>query len=277
MLRARDLHYRAGGLDLLHGVSLDVAAGSVHAVLGPNVAGKSTLLRLLSGERTPHAGGVSLNGRGLADWPLPQLARQRAVLPQHHELAFAFSVEEVVRLGRLPATQHGPAHERAIIDAALEITATAYLRERRYTALSGGERARVQLARVLAQIWEPVAPGPRLLLLDEPTASLDLAHQHHCLRIARAFAARDVAVLAVLHDPNLVLDYADSVTLLCCGEVVAQGAPAHALSAERLARVYGVPVEIFDAGGRPWVRVAVGRIEASRNGLLPGSVTHPAS
>jgi iron complex transport system ATP-binding protein len=259
MLSARDLRYRAGQLDLLRDVSLEVAAGRVHAVLGPNGAGKSTLLRLLSGERTAHSGTITLGGRKLADWPLSQLARVRAVLPQHHELAFAFSVEEVVRLGRLAAAQHAPAREREILDAVLEMTATTYLRERRYTALSGGERARVQLARVLAQIWEPVDLGPRLLLLDEPTASLDLAHQHHCLRIARAFAAREVAVVVVLHDPNLVLDYADDVTLLCCGEVVAQGPPSQALHADRLERVYGVPVEVGEAAGRTWVRVCVDR------------------
>jgi iron complex transport system ATP-binding protein len=257
MLHARDLRYRADGLELLRGVSLEAEPGKLHAVLGPNGAGKSTLLRLLSGECVAHSGAIMLNGRELGAWPLPQLARLRAVLPQQHELAFAFSVEEVVRLGRLPVMQHSPAREREIVEAVLELTATAYLRSRRYTALSGGERARVQLARVLAQIWEPVDLGARLLLLDEPTASLDLAHQHHCLRIARALAARGVAVVAVLHDPNLVLDYADRVTLLCCGEVVAQGIPAQALSAERLARVYGVPVEIGEVSGRAWVRVAI--------------------
>lgn len=255
MLRARELHDRVRGVELLRGVSLEVAAGTVHAVLGPNGAGKSTLLRLLSGERTAHSGEISLGGRRLSDWSLPQLARLRAVLPQHHALTFAFSVEEVVRLGRLSALRQPAAQEQAIIDAALAMTATTYLRERRYTDLSGGERARVQLARVLAQIWEPVDLGPRLLLLDEPTANLDLAHQHHCLRIARAFAARGVAVMVVLHDPNLVLDYADTVTLLCCGEVVAQGTPPAVLRPDRLSQVYGVPVEIGEAAGRPWLRV----------------------
>lgn len=256
MLRAEKLTQRIGDATVLREVSLAVAPGTLHAVLGPNGAGKSTLLGLLAGDHRARAGTVHFNGRALADWPLPQLARLRAVLPQHHQLSFAFPVEDVVALGRLPAPARDPAGERAIIEAALRATAADHLRERSYTALSGGERARVQLARVLAQIWEPSPEGKRLLLLDEPTANLDLAHQHHCLRVARTFAAQDAAVIAVLHDPNLVFAYADRVTLMCCGEVVADGTPAETLTTANLQRVYGVPVELHTAAGTPWVRVA---------------------
>ncbi|MES0874325.1 heme ABC transporter ATP-binding protein [Sinimarinibacterium thermocellulolyticum] len=272
MLRAIELTQRIGDATVLRDVSLAVAPGTVHAILGPNGAGKSTLLGLLAGDRRPQSGSVQFNGRALADWPLTQLARLRAVLPQRHELSFAFAVEDVVALGRLPVRRGGGAHERAIVDAVLRATATDYLRGRPYTALSGGERARVQLARVLAQIWEPTAEGMRLLLLDEPTANLDLAHQHHCLRVARAFAAQGAAVITVLHDPNLVLAYADRVTLLCCGEVVAEGVPAEALTAARLQRVYGVPVARHDGAGAPWVRVASEQLGALASLAPPADV-----
>lgn len=260
MLTARDLSYVVDGRALLRGISVDIGPGTVHAVLGPNGAGKTTLLRLLSGELPPHSGTITYAGRPLQAWSPQQLARLRAVLPQREQLGFAFTVEEVVALGRLPCPRHRIERETEIIAEAMKISGISHLRTRRYPTLSGGERARVHLARVLAQIWEPVELGPRALMLDEPTANLDLAYQHHCLRLARRFAAQGVAVLLVLHDPNLVLAYADTATLLCCGEVIAQGAPAEILTAARLTQVYGVPINVMHDGARPWIRVAVDRI-----------------
>lgn len=259
-LHASGLYFTIDGVPLVRNVSLDIASGAVHAVLGPNGAGKSTLLRLLSGELRANRGGIVCAGRPLSGWTPAQLARLRAVLPQREQLGFGFSVEDVVRLGRLPCPAHSPERELEIILDALDLAGVGHLRARRYPSLSGGERSRVQLARVLAQIWEPVELGPRLLLLDEPTASLDLAHQHHCLRVARAFAERGVAVLAVLHDPNLVMAYADQVTLLCCGEALAQGTPKTVLTAAHLEQMYGVPIELSLTAGQPWVRVATERM-----------------
>ncbi len=255
-LQAQDLGYRAGARWLLRQVSLTAAAGRVHAVLGPNGAGKSTLLRLLSAELRPTTGTIHCAGRALDDWSAPQLARLRSVLPQRDHLSFGFRVEDVVQLGRLPCLRHAPARERQIVDAAMATAGVSQLHARRYPTLSGGERTRVQLARVLAQIWEPVELGPRMLLLDEPTANLDLAHQHHCLRVARDMARQGVAVIVVLHDPNLVLAYADEVTLLSGGAMLAQGVPTEVLSAERLTRTYGVPVDVLDAAGERLIRVA---------------------
>jgi iron complex transport system ATP-binding protein len=234
-------------------VSLELRPGRVHALLGPNGAGKSTLLRLLAGELAPDAGAIELNGRPLPAWTAAERARQRAVLPQAHVLGFGFTAAQVVDLGRLPCPRHGADAEARIVAAALGLAGVAHLADRRYPTLSGGERARVQLARVMAQVWEPL-DGPlhgtaRFLLLDEPTASLDLAHQHDCLRAVRALADRGLGVLVILHDPNLALRYADDVTLLRDGRVLASGAPADAITEETLERLYRVPVRVIRAEG----------------------------
>jgi iron complex transport system ATP-binding protein len=256
------LQYRESGRELLRGVSLQLRPGTVHAVLGPNGAGKSTLLRLLSGERRPTAGDVRLDGQRLSSLAAAALARRRAVLAQEDQLGFPFLVEEVVALGRLPCARHRPAREREILRQALTATGVLHLWGRRYPTLSGGERRRVQLARVLAQVWEPVDSGPRYLLLDEPTASLDLAHQHRSLAAARSFAQQGNGVGVVLHDPNLALAYADVATLLCCGEVVASGPPAEVLSAANLRRVYGIEARLLEAADWPHPVIATGALSA---------------
>jgi iron complex transport system ATP-binding protein len=252
---AADLSYRVRGRALLDGVSLRLEPGEVHAVLGPNGAGKSTLLRLLASEIAPHSGTIALNGRALHEWSPRDRARQRAVLPQGESLRFGFSASQVVALGRMPCAQHAAAREDEIVGEALAAAGAGEFAQRRYTTLSGGERQRVQLARVLAQVWEPVAEGSRFLLLDEPTSSLDLAHQHRCLKLARAFSARGAGVMVVLHDPNLALPYADRITLLAAGQCVASGAPEEVLTAEMLERVYGVHVRVLRVDGAPFIAV----------------------
>jgi len=265
-LAAEQVGYRAGGRWLLQQASLAIAPGEVHALLGRNGAGKSTLLRLLAGELEPETGVVRLNGRPLADWTPRQRARQRAVLAQSESLRFAFTVEQVVALGRYASRGHGPETEHRIVRQALQLAEADDLAGRTYTTLSGGERARVQLARVMAQIWE--APDPeesllggcsRYLLLDEPTASLDLAHQHGCLRQVRRFAAGGVGVLVVLHDPNLAMRYADRTTLLEDGRIIGQGPTRELLTRPLLERTYGVEIEVLErAEGRVPVVVSEG-------------------
>jgi iron complex transport system ATP-binding protein len=243
-LSAIDVTYQAGERKLMENVSLRVEPGRVHAVLGPNGAGKSTLLKLLAGDLRAASGSVTLDGRAIAEWSPFERARRRAVLPQSENLGFDFTVRQVVTLGRMPCRQHAPLQEQALITAALQAADALQLEARLYPTLSGGERARVQLARVLAQVWER-ADHERYLLLDEPTASLDLAHQHLCLRLARQLAAEGVGVLVILHDPNLALSYADDITLLCCGQSVAQGSPEQVLTRDHLEKVYGVKVDIL--------------------------------
>ncbi|MBL6749262.1 MAG: heme ABC transporter ATP-binding protein [Nevskia sp.] len=251
-MAAQDVGYAVEGRSLLAGVSLELRPGEVHAVLGRNGAGKSTLLRILAGELRAGSGTVRLNGRELAGWNAQQLARQRAVMPQSESLRFGFTVEQVVALGRFASLRQRPEEERRIVRQALELAGVGHLYDRKYPSLSGGERARVHFARAMAQIWPPedlqAAPA-RYLLLDEPTASLDLAHQHDCLLQARCFAASGVGVLIVLHDPNLALRYADQATLLAGGRVAGQGPTRRLLDKAMLEQVYGLNVDLIEVPG----------------------------
>jgi len=251
--------YAAGRRRLLDAVSLQVEPGTLQVLLGPNGAGKSTLLGMLTGDLRPLSGQATLDGLSLAAWPAAALARRRAAMMQRDELRFPFSVDEVVALGRLPwqRREQSPG-ERAVIAAALAEAGAAALAGRRYLALSGGERARVQLARALAQIHaDDGDPAPRYLLLDEPTASLDFAYQHHVLLSLRRLADRGVGVLAILQDPNLALRHADRVSLLASGRLIASGRPAEVLDSARLSDVYGLPIVAEQGpGGRRSLHVA---------------------
>ena len=240
-LEARAVSLRRSGRQLLEAVSLELRPGELHALLGANGAGKSSLLRLLAGEWPASGGELLLNGRPLRDWSLPERARQRAVLPQDDELRFGFTAREVVGLGRLAASNGRGADDGAAVRAALAETGMLALAERDYPGLSGGERQRVQLARVLAQLEGDGGDDlhGRYLLLDEPIAALDLAHQHAFLSLARRKAARGAGVLAVLHDINLAAQYADRISLLGGGRLIAQGAPAEVLCAEHLGAAFG--------------------------------------
>ncbi len=239
MVRVDNLRVVRGEQTVLSDISLHLQPGEVLGVLGPNGAGKSTLLGALCGELTPNHGQVWLDDRLLADWPGPERARRLAVLPQVSTLGFAFRVEEVVGMGRLPHDS-GLARDAEIITAALDAADAGHLRGRSYLALSGGERQRVHLARVLAQLW-PGHAGTTLLL-DEPTSALDPLHQHTTLQAVRAFADRGAAVLVILHDLNLAARYCDRILLLEQGRAFALGAPQAVLQPQALKAVFGLEV-----------------------------------
>lgn len=244
LLSTASLGLTLGGRALLTGVRLSVRAGEVLALLGPNGAGKSTLLSVLAGDLPPTTGAVPLRGRPAADYHPAELAMQRALLPQTSALSFPFLAGEVVRMGRAPwAGTTRAAQDEAVVARAMAATESARFAERPFTALSGGERARVSLARVLAQ-------STPLLLLDEPTAALDLRHQELVLRVARERAAAGDAVVVVLHDLSLAAAYADRVLLLADGAPVADGPVAEVLRAPLLSEVYGHPVEVLAHPGR---------------------------
>lgn len=230
-LVADHVTYRVPGRTLVDDVSLTVRPGTVHAVVGPNGAGKTTLLRLLTGDLDPHAGEVRLAGRPLHRWRPREAALERAVLSQQIVLQFAFTVRQVVEMGRAPH-RDDPAEVAEAVAEALDATDVAHLVDRRYPTLSGGERRRVDLARVLAQ-RTPV------VVLDEPTAALDVHHQELVLGVARRLAdQRGCAVVTVLHDLNLAAAYADRIAVLCDGRLRVDAPPREALRAGMLSDVY---------------------------------------
>lgn len=239
MLCVHNLHVLRGKKAVLTAIDLELKPGEVLGVLGPNGAGKSTLLGALCGELQPDQGQVLLDQRELAQWGGAQRAQRLAVLPQHSTLDFAFRVEEVVGMGRLPH-HSGRVRDDEIVLEALQAADAAHLQGRSYLALSGGERQRVHLARVLAQLW----PGQvgQTLLLDEPTSALDPLHQHITLQAIRAFADRGVAVLVILHDLNLAARYCDRVLLLQGGSPHALDTPEQVLRPESLKAVFGLEV-----------------------------------
>nr|MDT0660417.1 heme ABC transporter ATP-binding protein [Micromonospora sp. DSM 115978] len=237
--RATGVRVALGGRPVLDGVDLDVRAGEVHALVGPNGAGKSTLLAAIGGDLPLVAGTVRIDGAAPDTWTPVELALRRAVLTQHHTLSFPFTVAEVVRMGRAPWIGL-PQEEQDddVVTQALRLTGMAPFADRAYPSLSGGEQARAALARVLCQ-------RAAALLLDEPTAALDLRHQELVMGIARARAAAGDAVLVVLHDLGLAGAHADRVTLLQAGRVRATGRPAEVLTPDVLSAAYAHPVEVL--------------------------------
>ncbi len=242
MIDVRDVTVIAGRRPLVAGVSFQVGVGEVVGLIGPNGAGKSTLLGAVAGYRSC-LGRISVGGRPLDAWNQVQLARRRSALLQSSALSFGFSAIEVVLLGRTPHSGAGRSlSDYEIAQAALEEVGALHLAARAFQKLSGGEQQRVQLARALAQIWED--GGARYLLLDEPTAALDIRHQHRVLATARDFAGRGTAVLVVLHDLNLAARYTDRVLVLRDGEPAAYGPPAEVLGREVVGEVFGVEVRV---------------------------------
>ncbi|MEM8785689.1 MAG: heme ABC transporter ATP-binding protein, partial [Pseudomonadota bacterium] len=231
-LEARDITVIRSGARLLREVSFAAKAGRFTAICGPNGAGKSTLLGVLAGGLRPDSGQVSLDGRQLDAWPEADLARKRAVVQQSSVLGFPFEVHEVVAMGRTPHEGRETRLEhQAVMAAALTATGMTPFASRNYLTLSGGERQRAHLARALAQVWRQQEDGDTpWLLLDEPTAALDLKHQIEVMRLFHRLSARGWGLVAVLHDLHLVSQYADDIALLADGRIAAFGPVAEVLT-----------------------------------------------
>ncbi|MEC4724993.1 heme ABC transporter ATP-binding protein [Shewanella sp. D64] len=236
MIDIKHVSVRINHKPVLTNINLQIKPGKVTALLGPNGAGKSTLLKCICQDNQLDAGQIALANRPIQDWDRLSLARNLAVLPQHASLTFPFEVHEVVAMGLYPLTLSSK-QGMALIDEQLDLLALSALKHRSYPTLSGGEKQRVQLARVLTQLQQ--ATQPPVLLLDEPTSALDLAQQHRVLSLARSLAhQQDYAVVVVLHDLNQASRYADELVILEHGQIVSQGVPGVALSPETIRQVW---------------------------------------
>jgi iron complex transport system ATP-binding protein len=244
---------RAGGKTLLDAVTLAFSPSQCVAVVGPNGAGKTTLLRVLGGELQPRFGTIKLRGRDIGSYTPRTLAEHRAVLSQTVTVGFPFTVAEVVRMG---AGDRRGARIEPLVDDALQQVGLSAFRERTITTLSGGEQQRAHFARVLVQLaCGEAIHGPGVLLLDEPTASLDLRYQLDLLAATQRCAARGVTVIAILHDLNLAALFADRIIVLNGGRVAGDGPPRQIITDDTLAQVFkvGAAVGRTPPDGMPFV------------------------
>lgn len=244
ILSLTNLAYHLNSVKLLSDIHLDINEGEILAVVGPNGASKTTLLKILSNDITPTKGEVCFDNIPLADISKIAFARSLAVLPQFSLLNFPYTVEEVVALGRIPHCT-GKKIDAQIVDAAIDRLDISYLKGKEYTKLSGGEKQRTQIARVLTQIWRKEDAKHRVLLLDEPTSSLDLGHQQQLMAQIKAFAEEGVAVVMVVHDINIAAKYADKIVALACGKVQFSGSTTDVLNEEQLSQLFNADLKII--------------------------------
>jgi iron complex transport system ATP-binding protein len=253
MLTATDVVFRAGSRALVDSVSATFEPGRLHLVIGPNGAGKSTLIKLLARMLTPSAGRVSYDGVDARRLDVRALARRRAVLSQAVEVAFPVSSRELVMMGRYPHFTGRPAPaDEAICDEVMRFFDVVGLSAQSYATLSGGEKQRVNFARVLAQVWRPLPGGAcRYLFLDEPLTFLDIRHQIEFMQKVRSFADQtDVVTVGVVHDLALAARFADRLLLINRGRVAAAGSAADVLTAAHLQDAFAVsPVIARDESG----------------------------
>jgi iron complex transport system ATP-binding protein len=252
ILYAQSVSMQVGAARLIESIDLKVEAGEMVAIVGPNGAGKSTLLRSLSGDIRPTGGVVRLKQRELRSYPPRELALHRAMLSQHVNVTFPFTVEEIVRMG---AGERSRAASQPLVEAALHEVGLEAFRDRQLPTLSGGEQQRAHFARVLVQLaCGEALHGPGLLLLDEPTSSLDLRHQIDLVETAKLRARNGTAVVAILHDLNLAMRFADRIVLLHRGKLAVDGDRRTTITAETIRRIFEVDVEISQTGdGVPYL------------------------
>ena len=255
LLAVRDVSFQIGNRRLLDQVSFTAEAGSVIAIVGPNGAGKSTLLRMLSGESKPTGGGVSISGELLSSIPQRRLAAKRAVMLQNSRVVFPFTAFEVVRLGAegVGAGLSQADRDRIAVSALAEADAASFA-ERGFLTLSGGEQQRVSFARALAQLSAgQTLEADRILMLDEPIASLDIRHQLALLHHTRKLAHEErILGIVVLHDLALAHTFADRILVLQEGRLAASATRAEPLSRAAVEDIFGVSILGESCAGTPW-------------------------
>jgi iron complex transport system ATP-binding protein len=246
MLSLQNISYRIGKKNILQEINAVFKRGELNIILGPNGSGKSSLLKIISGDIKAYSGTVLYDQKDsrtikTADW-----AKNRSVMSQQPELSFPLIVEEVVMMGRYPHFAFNPGKkDEAICRQVMERLQLQSFSERNYLTLSGGEKQRVQFARVLAQIWEPTADSSRYLFLDEPIASLDIYYQHQFLQMVKQLLADNITVVAVLHDINLSIQYGSNIVFMKEGRLITSGRSAETITAGLIHEIFNIPVKVL--------------------------------
>ncbi len=247
MVQVSTLTFKAGSKTLIDQLSFTAQRRELLAILGANGAGKSTLMKLLCRELKPFKGDIKINQQPLNDYKLAQLARTRAVLAQHHTLSVSFLAEELVMMGRYPHFDHQPtANDEKIVKQVMQQTGITHLTGRDYHTLSGGEQQRVQLARVIAQVYD--CPDA-CLFLDEPTNGLDIQYQQQIMVLARALADEGYCVICILHDINYAARFADRILMLKDGKKVVEGTPREVVTQKHIFDTFNIKVKLMDCEG----------------------------
>jgi len=240
-LKLRHCCFSVGSQRLLEDVSATIPSGCVTGILGANGAGKTSLVHLAAGYEKAQSGSIRLDAIDLKSWSRGELAKKIAVLPQTATLDFPFSVEEVVLMGRIPH-QSDEATNRALVAKVLSLFSLTDFAQRPYTSLSGGEKQRVQICRVVSQVIDDLSHAH--LLFDEPIAPLDIAHQVAFFRLVRGFAAQGTAVGLVLHDIELACQFCDEIILMSAGKILGAGKPAAVITSDSIQQAFDVSATV---------------------------------
>lgn len=256
MVRADAISFSVKNKCLLAETSLFFEKARFHVIMGPNGAGKSTLLKILAGHQKATTGNVFLNDKNVDAFTKKELAKQRAVLSQHYHIAFPILVHDFVLMGRYPYFQNNPsANDLAICNRAMQQMQIDHLGDRDYNTLSGGEAQKVQMSRVLAQIWPFEKVEGNVLFLDEPVSHLDMKYQHQLLQVAKSLCQKSITVIAVLHDINLALSFADRILFMKEGAVRYDISKWRDVSGIIIQEIFGIKAQILhlEENGKPIV------------------------
>jgi len=246
MLEARDVSYKIGNKILLQCSNVNFEANAFHVILGANGAGKSTLLKLLAGDIQPASGEIFFDSHKLSGYTRKQLSKMRGVLSQHYNITFPVTAGEMVMMGRYPHFDNMPSlKDISIQKQAMELMKVEQFFDRDYNTLSGGEAQKVQMSRVLSQVWQEGTSEPKIIFLDEPVAHLDIKYQYQLLQVAKDLCNQNITVIAVLHDLSLAINFADRLLLMKQGAIVYDLKGIEAMTPEMLEDVFDMKLRIL--------------------------------